>query len=553
MAINKHPSQMMVGKALAIALGQLSRLIADNQPISDSFEEEVLRLELAANPGNWESTYKLVAAIFRQQRLPIPDDNQTEPDQSLSGDELAEIQLLEEQFAVATAALDTISVFASAWAMVLRFPHSAYGMARFASHLAERGYFDDATKIVAGVVRRKPLQENTWRALSEAACVIAEYQPWIARKLLDDLQSSTSYCTPIENAHFLELARIAGVLGIQNFHFVMPKADRRQSAAELRLLAKRCYAVGQLQDAYDLFVLAIKLEQGHTLRDILRNFGGAFGYMLFTLGKDAEIRNLLDRGYDGECNLISAWHAPESLFAAQQARNQAMERELPSVLLVTPGKSGTVAVGNILSSGFNLPTMVTAISTNNVIPAWASEFARGGAIHTTQMRPTSDNVAAIHHAGVGHVIVHVRDPRQIIVSLAHHLSKYKAQFGAIEGFATVADRSLVERVDFLIREILPDRVNWMRGWLKARNQLAIGFTTYEMFASQPAQFLDVLLSHYHGDTRFFNAEAAHGPTGVDGHFRMGSIDEWRGVLTRGQINEMNRIVGDDLLTTFGWN
>ncbi len=161
----------------------------------------------------------------------------------------------------------------------------------------------------------------------------------------------------------------------------------------------------------------------------MRNFGGAFEYILYTLGKEYEVRNLLDSSFDGDCNLVSAWLSPESLQHARKSRSIALERQLPSALLVTPGKCASVALGNILSSGFNLPTMSTAISTNNVISSWASEFSCGGVMHSSHLKASPENILRLSEAGVRRVILHVRDPRQIVISLAHHLSDYRAQGG----------------------------------------------------------------------------------------------------------------------------
>lgn len=532
------------------ALARLSQLFADNQPIPDSLEEEILGLEIAINPRNWESTYKLVAAIFRQGRLPIPVTPEAGSDSQLGEDERAEIESLEVLAASAAKASDTITVFAAAWAIIFRFPNSAYGLARLSSILAERGYFDEALSVFRRVLPRKPLVDRTWRSLAEAASVIAEYQPWLAGQLLAELRLADVTSAHFANVYALEVARMAGELSPEPHVIALP--SDACSAREVRLLAKHCFSVNRLQEAYDLFVRAIKLEQGDSIRDILRNFGGAFEFLLYSLDKDADIRNFLDSFFDGDCNLISAWHSPESLQEARKARCLAIERQLPSALLVTPGKCASVAVGNILSSGFNLPTMATAISTNNVIPAWATAFACGGVIHASHLRATPDNVLKLSEAGVGRVILHVRDPRQTMVSLAHHLADYRAQFGSIKGFSEVAERSLGERIDFLSREFLPDRIQWMNDWLNARDKMIIGITTYEMFVLERDRFIETLLMHYGGDTRFFNLSNANGSSGVDSHFRKGSTDEWRSVLSQQQIENINRIVGHELLAIFGW-
>ena len=550
MDITKHVNQLEAKQYLSDVLGKLSHLIAENQPIPDSLEEEILMLELVINPKNWENTYKLVAAIFRQGRWPIPETLEAGSDSQLDKAEWAEVESLEALAASAEMDSDTITVFAAAWAIILRFPNSAYGLTKLSLILAERGRFVEAHLFFRRILSRQPLADFTWRALAETASVIAEYQPWLAGQLLADLRTTVASNDLTTNIYEQEVARIAGALASDTLF--VPQPLDSCSSRELRLLAKHCFSVNQFSEAYDLFVRAIQLDQADSIRDILRNFGGPFGHLLHTQCKEIEIRNIINDIYDGDCNLISAWHSFESLQSARKARSIALDRQLPSVLLVTPGKSGSVAVGNILSSGFDLPTMATAISTNNVIPAWATEFARGGVMQTSQMSATPQVVHSLAEAGVQRAIVHTRDPRQIIVSLAHHLPKYKDQFGSIKGFSEVVAKPLQERIDFLIIEKLPYLSTWLKRWFDAQDRMDIKFTTYEMFVLDRDSFLETLLAHYGGDTRFFNATNANSASGVDSHFRKGSVNEWRSVLTKQQLADMNRIVGDELLAIFGW-
>jgi tetratricopeptide (TPR) repeat protein len=529
------------------ALEKLSQLIAEAQPIPDYLEEEILWLDLVINPRNWESTYKLVAAIFRQQRLPILNLSTNNDDITLNAEGQEEIDYLDKLAHRAAINLDTITVFAAIWAMMLRYPQSAYGEAKLATILAERGYLEESYSAYKRALSRQPLSENTWRSLAESASVIADYQPWRAKQLSDDLSQSCGTFDILSNVFALEVARIAG----KNFPAEQKKIFAH-STKEIRLLAKHHFAVNELQGAYDLYIKAIKLELGESVRDILRNFGNAFGHILFTLDKEDEIRNLLDNMFDGECNLISAWISPESLQNARSSRSTALERQLPSALLVTPGKAGSVAVGNILSSGFNLPTMAAAISTNNVIPTWATEFTRGGCMNSSHLKASPHNVNRLLQAGVKRVILHVRDPRQIVVSFAHHLTDYRAQFGSIKGYSENLDASLSVRIDFVIREFLPQRVEWLKCWLNARDKLDIRITTYEMFVLERNRFIETILMHYGGDTRYFNRSNAEGPSGVDGHFRKGITDEWRSAMNKEQIYRMNEIIGERMLTTFGW-
>lgn len=67
------------------------------------------------------------------------------------------------------------------------------------------------------------------------------------------------------------------------------------------------------------------------------------------------------------------------------------------------------------------------------------------------------------------------------------------------------------------------------------------------------KFVDRLVAIYGGERRYFERSAAlteH--PGIDYHFRKGATDEWKSVLSKEQIERINRTIPDEHWTTFGW-
>ncbi|HVU41424.1 MAG TPA: hypothetical protein VHD86_10290, partial [Xanthobacteraceae bacterium] len=84
-------------------------------------------------------------------------------------------------------------------------------------------------------------------------------------------------------------------------------------------------------------------------------------------------------------------------------------------------------------------------------------------------------------------------------------------------------------------------------------KLTVHFTTFEEFIYNRDQFLDRMLLYYGGDVQFFDREnVSHEHPGVDYHRRLGSITEWKTVLTRGQIETINRLIPNEFWKLFGW-
>jgi hypothetical protein len=220
------------------------------------------------------------------------------------------------------------------------------------------------------------------------------------------------------------------------------------------------------------------------------------------------------------------------------------------VLLVTQGVNASVSVGRIFSSGFQLPTVLYSLVNLRVVLPWLRDYLKGGACYVTHLRPSRRNIELLAVGGAQRVIVHVRDPRQWIISTAEHGRLYA-------NLATPSRRQetrggLAKTIEFMI-DVLPETIEWIGGWVKARERLDVQFTTFEDFVRDRDGFVDRILSLYGGDIRFFDrANALQEQPGVDYHRRLGSTDEWKTILTREQIDRVNALIPNEFWSIFGW-
>jgi sulfotransferase family protein len=158
------------------------------------------------------------------------------------------------------------------------------------------------------------------------------------------------------------------------------------------------------------------------------------------------------------------------------------------------------------------------------------------------------------------LLVHVRDPRQAMASFFYFMPDVVQRndpvqllhYDVPEDYWT---RSAEHQLDWQIDHWLPGLVGWIKGWVDAANEpwfkTRILYTTFERMAADSKAFFDEILAFYDIDPNLFDypdRPTAHG----DRNFRRGEIDEWRGLLTPGQIDRASSLIPDELYERFGW-
>jgi hypothetical protein len=249
--------------------------------------------------------------------------------------------------------------------------------------------------------------------------------------------------------------------------------------------------------------------------------------------------------------LISPSRSRKDRDRVRAQREKAIERGLPSVFFVPHAKTASTTIGGFFSSGFGLPTVVYSLIGERVIAPWLSEYMRGGACYVTHLRAQPINAGLLAAGGAPNVIVHVRDPRQLIVSSVEHHRKYPDQIPEKRRALYTGDMDRVFRRQIEVE--LPRIVSWITDWISARAKLKIDFTSYEDFVNAPAAFIERIVGLYGGNPAYFDRQAATTEhLGIDYHRRLGSTDEWRTRLSKEQIDLINRGIPTQLWQTFNW-
>jgi GNAT superfamily N-acetyltransferase len=234
------------------------------------------------------------------------------------------------------------------------------------------------------------------------------------------------------------------------------------------------------------------------------------------------------------------------------------------LLLLALPKSASQYIFSTLAAGLGLDKV--AISTHGfpevvVNPQLVVRLAVPGTICHSSADARLGNLALIQ-SFVDRLVVHVRDPRQAILSAVHHLNDLHVRQGpshvASFGFPLPNDyfeKALTEQIDWMIANALPEFGRWIEVWLDAAaNPLfrpRVLFTRYEDLHADPAAYFARLLGFY---------EVAWGapdfrppvPQAGSQQYRKGMTDEWRTILTPAQQAAACALVSARVRERFAW-
>jgi hypothetical protein len=322
---------------------------------------------------------------------------------------------------------------------------------------------------------------------------------------------------------------------------------------------ERCYAAFQSQyqhqnhgAACDWFVQAVTTAPEVGFRYFMTRASGAVDECARLTRRATELADWLGGLLAGHPDMhVLVDYDPGLIRRIVDLREANIAKGLPSIAVITQVKSASVPVANIFNSGFNLPSLAYSLVTEEVIGPWARDYARGGACYATHLEPKPRSVERLRKAGIDKVIVHVRDPRQSVLSMIHHVTMYPDQRVALarSGFESlpVSDRLR------LVMDFYFGRIQWLWGWMEAEAELNILFSTFEDFVRDRKAFIRRYIDSYGGHEEHFsweNATVAHAR--VDQHFRLGRVDEWREVLPRKDAEFLTACLPKSIRERFGW-
>jgi hypothetical protein len=238
--------------------------------------------------------------------------------------------------------------------------------------------------------------------------------------------------------------------------------------------------------------------------------------------------------------------------------------ELPSILVVTIPKSGTVFTNHMLSRGLSLEPASVSFG---YFPHYLVDipklprFVEGGCVASAHFDPSPVNLQSLTYF-VKKWVVHVRDPRSVVLSWVHHMNRLYAERGNgkyehLFVYPAPPDAyygwRFCRQVDWNIEHFLPNVVAWTRSWLATYDsrRYDILLTSFSELAHDELGYIHKILDFYAIPRRHFRRPHIE-KTVQDSHFRAGLEDEWLTAFSADQTAKATALIGQDLIERFGW-
>lgn len=362
------------------------------------------------------------------------------------------------------------------------------------------------------------------------------------------------------------------------------------SIPEAMDLARRRHQAGVLSEAKQLYELILESQPNHTEAMTL------MASALYRQGADNEAADMVDRAIDLYISTIrlqgndAQIAAPlANLLLARDRRSEAEDRAqgldfpvLPvratqedfedrrqaaisagrqTMLITTVPKSASESIWNRLAEGLNLGQCFLSLGLFPdccLLPSRVRYAARGGLIVKEHIAATTHNRKTLAEYGLDRVVVHLRDPRQAMLSWVHFVRDDVSQrllaplWRKIVPQAEVLSRSLEAQLDWGIDHYLPYLIDFVKDWTVVENDpesgLEVCFASFERFRTDPDGYIDRVLEFYDIDKAAFRRDSEAEVV----HMRKGLIDEWREVFTPAQKERAWALIPEDMAERQGW-
>jgi hypothetical protein len=259
----------------------------------------------------------------------------------------------------------------------------------------------------------------------------------------------------------------------------------------------------------------------------------------------------------GALDLAEASLAREHGLAFNRAIPPGTQRRFPGfIILSTMPKSGSEYVWSALTTGLNLkPARISSADVLGVIDKERLEqVSQGGFISHGHMHCTPEN-SVLLSTYADRVVVHVRDPRQALISWVHYQDHQDiTSLPSGKRWGKTTEWRLKAQMDHFIDRFYADQLKFLRSWMDAERDDA--FTPRILFARQedlredPDGYFRRILDFFEIEPELFRFPEP--PKKGERHYRRGDTDEWRTVLQPVDIARMQEMLPDDMLDKFGW-
>ncbi len=227
------------------------------------------------------------------------------------------------------------------------------------------------------------------------------------------------------------------------------------------------------------------------------------------------------------------------------------------IMVLTLPKSAGTSVVQTLSATIGVPFVASGsddartpgYSAAVLEPALLAPLAGRAVLHQTHAMPWRENLQSLRRFCAPKLIVHLRDPRDALLSYYHMAESYPLHRLRLLLLRPDYDRLVpAARMALLAREVYPRFLEWMIGWVAVADALGrtATVTSFETFRGNPDGFFRHL-------TTFLTGKEQPAAKVRKVHFRNGAVGEIDESLMPSSMRaELHAMIPRELVRRFAW-
>ena len=226
-----------------------------------------------------------------------------------------------------------------------------------------------------------------------------------------------------------------------------------------------------------------------------------------------------------------------------------------TILLNTMPKSGSVYILKSLAKIVDLKTKHFGDPSNGRISDKdVTAFSTGGFVAQNHLAPSAENLRVLEQLKP-RMVLHLRDPRQAMLSWLHHVDWKNRTEGLVLPGQPVGyyEWPLSSKIDWQIDNYLPWLMAWTTQWVAIADEgtFPVLITHQDDLRCNEKAFFDAILSFYEMRLDFELPNLAR--TLDETHFRNADPEEWVRTFSRVQADRADAALPRSLRMRFGWH
>ena len=239
-------------------------------------------------------------------------------------------------------------------------------------------------------------------------------------------------------------------------------------------------------------------------------------------------------------------------------------RRFHSIFINTLPKSGSLYLLTRITKGLRIHSMRISsgyFPLDIIDLVRLEEFLAGQFMCQGHVTPNPLNIRIVD-ASLDRMWLHVRDPRQALISMLHHLDRtlqisnalaLSVSMPAAYGIKDWYGLSFEAKVDALIEGYYPDCIRFIEDWLaceKTFTRTKMLVTQHEDLKRSEEELLERVFDFYEVPRNLF--ELVQLKRNMMTHYRKGASREWASVMTPAQQERVTAALPKALSARFGW-